>query len=137
MSVSKSGKVRLALAQDVGSESTSPREADVSLENVTGGTATHQPRHFERKAALINTYVINCFKGVRKGKQFRTDWAREIDKFGFGRYQQCIWVLCGLGYFLDLAWSQGVGLMATAVLSVLQSLCNNVFVFTIVPIAKR
>jgi hypothetical protein len=40
----------------------------------------------------------------------------EIDKFGFGKYQKCIWLLCGFGYFLDLAWAQGVGLMATAVL---------------------
>jgi MFS family permease len=32
-----------------------------------------------------------------------------------GRYQICIWFLCGFGYFLDLAWSQGVGLIATAV----------------------
>jgi hypothetical protein len=50
---------------------------------------------FERKAALVNA---------------------EIDKFGFGKYQRCIWMLCGLGYFVDLAWAQGVGLMATAVL---------------------
>ncbi|KAK9852796.1 hypothetical protein MYU51_008049 [Penicillium brevicompactum] len=49
---------------------------------------------FERKAALVNV---------------------EIDKFGFGKYQWCIWMLCGLGYFVDLAWAQGVGLMATAV----------------------
>ncbi|KAJ5328695.1 hypothetical protein N7452_009085 [Penicillium brevicompactum] len=49
---------------------------------------------FERKAALVNA---------------------EIDKFGFGKYQWCIWMLCGLGYFVDLAWAQGVGLMATAV----------------------
>lgn len=40
---------------------------------------------------------------------------REIDKMGFGRYQICIWFLCGFGYFLDLAWAQGVGLIATAV----------------------
>jgi hypothetical protein len=39
----------------------------------------------------------------------------EIDKLGFGKYQWCIWLLCGFGYFLDLAWAQGVGLMATAV----------------------
>ncbi|KAJ6445232.1 hypothetical protein O9K51_03638 [Purpureocillium lavendulum] len=49
---------------------------------------------FERKAALINI---------------------EIDKIGMGRYQWYIWLLCGFGYFLDLTWAQGVGLMATAV----------------------
>ncbi|PVH98032.1 MFS general substrate transporter [Periconia macrospinosa] len=32
-----------------------------------------------------------------------------------GKYQLCIWVLCGFGYFLDLAWAQGVGLIASAV----------------------
>lgn len=26
-----------------------------------------------------------------------------------------VWFLCGFGYFLDLAWAQGVGLIATAV----------------------
>lgn len=39
----------------------------------------------------------------------------EIDKMGFGKYQWCIWLLCGFGYFLDLAWSEGVGLLVTAV----------------------
>ena len=39
----------------------------------------------------------------------------ELGKFGFGKYQKCIWVLCGFGYFLDLAWAQGVGLAATAI----------------------
>lgn len=46
---------------------------------------------------------------------FLTKTSREIDKFGFGKYQWCIWLLCGFGYFLDLAWAQGVGLLATAI----------------------
>ncbi|KAF2214079.1 hypothetical protein CERZMDRAFT_111022 [Cercospora zeae-maydis SCOH1-5] len=58
------------------------------------GSATSPLTAFEKKAALINA---------------------EIDNFGFGRYQICIWFLCGFGYFLDLAWSQGVGLIATAI----------------------
>lgn len=40
----------------------------------------------------------------------------EIDAMGMGRYQICIWFLTGFGYFLDLAWSQGVGLLATPIL---------------------
>lgn len=24
----------------------------------------------------------------------------EIEKMGMGKYQKCLWVLCGLGYFL-------------------------------------
>ncbi|OJJ05890.1 hypothetical protein ASPVEDRAFT_895235 [Aspergillus versicolor CBS 583.65] len=49
---------------------------------------------FERKMALVNA---------------------EIDKLGFGKYQMCIWMLCGMGYFIDLGLVQGVALMATAV----------------------
>jgi hypothetical protein len=71
----------------------------VSSENLTfaailKGTAAHPLNTFEKKAALINA---------------------ELDAFGMGRYQICIWFLCGFGYFLDLAWSQGVGLVSSAV----------------------
>lgn len=69
-------------------------EASLSIGNILKGTAAHSLTPFEKKAALINA---------------------ELDKFGMGRYQWCIWFLCGFGYFLDLAWSQGVGLIATAV----------------------
>ncbi|KAL5338422.1 major facilitator superfamily domain-containing protein [Aspergillus crustosus] len=64
------------------------------LQGTLQGTVQHELTYFERKAHLINT---------------------ELDRMGFGRYQQCIWMLCGFGYFLDLAWSQGVGLIATAI----------------------
>lgn len=50
----------------------------------------------------------------------------EIDKFGFGKYQRCIWTLCGFGYFLDLAWAQGVALMTSAVLYVRLSITKGV-----------
>ncbi|ORY35314.1 major facilitator superfamily domain-containing protein [Naematelia encephala] len=69
-------------------------ETHVTMGDLLRGTVAQPLTHFERKAALIN---------------------EEINKFGFGKYQQCIWFLCGFGYFLDLAWAQGVGLMATAV----------------------
>ena len=67
---------------------------DISLGAILRGTAANPLTTFEKKAALINV---------------------EIDKFGMGRYQICIWFLCGFGYFLDLAWSQGVGLIASAI----------------------
>lgn len=67
---------------------------DLSFNAILRGTATKPMNTFEKKAALINV---------------------ELDKFGLGRYQICIWFLCGFGYFLDLAWSQGVGLAATAI----------------------
>ncbi len=46
---------------------------------------------------------------------FRLTQLSELDKLGMGKYQWCIWFLCGFGYFLDLAWAQGVGLIASAV----------------------
>lgn len=67
---------------------------DISVGAIFKGTAITPLTTFEKKAALINA---------------------EMDKFGLGRYQICIWFLCGFGYFLDLAWAQGVGLIATAV----------------------
>lgn len=39
---------------------------------------------------------------------------RDLDAQGMGRYQWCIWLLCGTGYFLDLAWAQLLGLIAVA-----------------------
>ncbi|OCF36251.1 hypothetical protein I316_02125 [Kwoniella heveanensis BCC8398] len=67
---------------------------DFGLRSILAGNASNPLTTFEKKAALINA---------------------EMDKFGFGRYQTCIWLLCGFGYFLDLAWAQGVGLIASAV----------------------
>ncbi len=67
---------------------------DLSFGAILRGTAATPLTTFEKKAALINA---------------------EMDKFGLGRYQICIWFLCGFGYFLDLAWAQGVGLISSAV----------------------
>lgn len=35
----------------------------------------------------------------------------EIDSHGMGRYQWFVWLLCGLGYLLDLLWAQAFGLV--------------------------
>ncbi|KAF1838138.1 MFS general substrate transporter [Decorospora gaudefroyi] len=69
-------------------------ETDLSFAAILKGTAANPLNTFEKKAALINI---------------------ELDKFGMGKYQICIWFLCGFGYFLDLAWSQGVGLIVSAI----------------------
>lgn len=69
-------------------------DPDISIGSILKGTAARPPTLFEKKAALINA---------------------ELDKFGLGRYQICIWFLCGFGYFLDLAWAQGVSLVSTAI----------------------
>ncbi|OAL03813.1 MFS general substrate transporter [Phaeosphaeriaceae sp. SRC1lsM3a] len=36
---------------------------------------------------------------------------REIDAMGMGRYQWCLWSLCGFGYMIDLMWAQAFGLV--------------------------
>ena len=36
---------------------------------------------------------------------------REIDSQGMGKYQWCIWLLCGLDYFLDIAWAHAFALV--------------------------
>lgn len=69
-------------------------QTQMTVGDVLRGTAAKPMDAFEQKAALINV---------------------ELDKMGFGRYQICIWFLCGFGYFLDLAWAQGVGLGASAI----------------------
>lgn len=85
----------------------------VSIGDVISGTAVQELTPFERKAALINALVLSTPVLQIRGD---TDRTSEIDKFGFGKYQKCIWLLCGFGYFVDLAWAQGVGLLATAIL---------------------
>ncbi|KAI9677053.1 MAG: hypothetical protein M1817_006892 [Caeruleum heppii] len=47
---------------------------------------------YEKKALLIN---------------------RELDGMGMGKYQWCIFILCGFGYMLDLLWAQAFGLVAS------------------------
>lgn len=69
-------------------------ETEISLGKILKGTSATPLTTFEKKAALVNA---------------------ELDKFGLGKYQICIWFLCGFGYFLDLAWAQGVGVMASAI----------------------
>lgn len=39
----------------------------------------------------------------------------EIDSHGMGRYQWCIWFLCGFGYLLDLLWAQAFGLVLSPI----------------------
>ena len=38
---------------------------------------------------------------------------REINNLGMGRYQWCLWGLCGFGYLLDLLWAEAFGLVLT------------------------
>lgn len=90
LSTKKSSDVQIPVYNNVELVS----ETDLSFAAILKGTAANPMNTFEKKAALINL---------------------ELDNFGMGRYQICIWFLCGFGYFLDLAWAQGVGLISTAI----------------------
>ena len=76
---------------DLPSESPEPIERAQSLDdelNFDGLTL------YEKKCILIN---------------------REIDSHGMGRYQWCIWLLCGFGYLIDLMWAQAFGLVLSPI----------------------
>lgn len=70
----------------MGRQSETQEETDLAsgVSSPQGGTL------YERKCAIVN---------------------REIDAMGMGRYQWCIWWLCGFGYLLDLLWAQAFGLV--------------------------
>ena len=36
---------------------------------------------------------------------------REVNNMGMGKYQWCLWSLCGFGYLLDLLWAEAFGLV--------------------------
>ncbi|WVF72785.1 hypothetical protein IAT40_007603 [Kwoniella sp. CBS 6097] len=69
--------------------------ADLIPEDSLPGTMTFDQLSLaEKKSVLVN---------------------RELDDMGMGRYQWCIFSLCGLGYFLDLCWAQAFGLVGAAI----------------------
>lgn len=59
-------------------------ETIASIQNAEGKTL------YEKKCMLVN---------------------KEMNAMGMGRYQWCIWALCGFGYLLDLMWAQAFGLV--------------------------
>nr|XP_031859983.1 uncharacterized protein CI109_004590 [Kwoniella shandongensis]KAA5527055.1 hypothetical protein CI109_004590 [Kwoniella shandongensis] len=66
----------------------------VKEETLVGGKKFTDLSLYEQKSVLIN---------------------RELDLMGMGKYQWCIFFLCGFGYFLDLCWAQAFGLVAAAI----------------------
>lgn len=70
-----------------------PTEAQASYQNGAGGDPEMDGLTlYEKKALLVD---------------------RELDSHGMGKYQWCIFFLCGFGYFLDLMWAQAFGLVAS------------------------
>ncbi len=62
------------------------------VDAITSDSALQDISLYEKKALIVN---------------------REIDAMGMGRYQWCIFALCGFGYLLDLLWAQAFGLVAS------------------------
>ncbi|GAC97835.1 membrane transporter [Pseudozyma hubeiensis SY62] len=57
--------------------------------------------------------IFDPTKTLRENKSMMI--SAELDRMGMGRYQICIWFLCGCGYFIDLLWAQALGLIVTQV----------------------
>ncbi|GAA5881567.1 hypothetical protein JCM3774_005351 [Rhodotorula dairenensis] len=69
----------------------------VSDDELFGDLTYNQLSLYEKKSVLIN-------------REF--DRMNAASRLGMGRYQWCIFFLCGFGYFLDLCWAQVFGLVA-------------------------
>lgn len=41
----------------------------------------------------------------------------ELDRMGMGRYQWCVFFLCGAGFFIDLLWAQAFGLISVPLMN--------------------
>ncbi|SAM85651.1 related to PHO84-high-affinity inorganic phosphate transporter [Ustilago bromivora] len=57
--------------------------------------------------------IFDATKTLEENKSMMI--SAELDRMGMGKYQMCIWFLCGCGYFIDLLWAQALGLIVTQV----------------------
>lgn len=87
-----------------------------------GGTVTDKQTAFDSSAVANNGNVEEApplhsfgrdpeFQGRSLYEKKCILINRELDSYGMGRYQWCIWALCGFGYFIDLLWAQAFGLV--------------------------
>jgi hypothetical protein len=54
----------------------------------------------------------DLFEASKTAKENKsTLMSYELDRMGMGRYQWCIFFLCGFGFFIDLLWAQAFGLI--------------------------
>ncbi|KAN0063797.1 hypothetical protein ACQY0O_003847 [Thecaphora frezii] len=82
-----------------------------------GGEARASVRRVGSRASVEGELTLDDIfdptKTVAENKSMLI--SAELDRMGMGKYQICIWVLCGCGYFIDLLWAQALGLIATQV----------------------
>lgn len=81
-----------------------------SIEHVTTTTAATAEQQLLALSSSSNMDVSDL-RGLSLYQRKCTLINREIDAYGMGRYQWCVWALCGCGYFIDLLWAQAFGLV--------------------------
>lgn len=79
------------------------------------GSSSHSPSGEGSRGPHDLTFddIFDPTKTLRENKSMMI--SAELDRMGMGRYQVCIWLLCGFGYFIDLLWAQALGLIVTQV----------------------
>ncbi len=82
----------------------------------TPGSSDSTTRHVEQQQQpppppSTTTMDVSDLRGLSLYQRKCTLINREIDAYGMGRYQWCVWALCGCGYFIDLLWAQAFGLV--------------------------
>ncbi|MCJ1268128.1 hypothetical protein MMC22_008014 [Lobaria immixta] len=82
-------------------------DKDVNV-GVLGEPRDHSPRYFN---GVLDDPEMDGLSLYEK-KALLVD--RELDSHGMGKYQWCIFFLCGFGYLLDLLYAQAFGLVAPA-----------------------
>lgn len=96
----------------------------VALKRLSSGAPTSSPRNMagygSQEPKLSDVGEVDPESHVERSDEFdgKTLYEkksllvnREMDAMGMGRYQWCIWFLCGFGYLLDLMWAQAFGLV--------------------------
>ena len=98
------------------------RHAAAMFEHVKGIIPGHQPQATllddEKRGTPTNREDLEAdeeFKGVELLDRKMILINREIDRIGMGRYQWCLFTLCGFGYLLDLAFAQLFGLILSPI----------------------
>lgn len=90
------------------SAGSTPSIEHVTSSSTTAARAEQQPLSLSPSSPNMDASDL---RGLSLYQRKCTLINREIDAYGMGRYQWCVWALCGCGYFIDLLWAQAFGLV--------------------------
>jgi MFS family permease len=82
------------------------KDTPVSVDDDTAASR-HRLQALDREQGLVDPDLDGLTLYEKKAVLVN----RELDRQGMGRYQWNVFILCGLGYFLDLLWAQAFGLV--------------------------